>query len=140
MEPRIDLLGCEYLGGCPALGDGVRNKVELHFDADGLMVAVAPNGLFAVAPAHPVLTLGWPEITALRVSTTPAEDRGLLRRVARRAANVWRTRLDLDDELTVSTRGWAMALGVRARPDELAESLRHLLELADQPTSTVTVG
>ncbi len=38
--PTIDLLGCEYIGGCPLIGSPVLNKVEFHFDVDGLTVAV----------------------------------------------------------------------------------------------------
>jgi hypothetical protein len=72
LGPQIDLLGCEYLGGCPAVGPRVLNKVELHFDAQGLTVAVAPQGLFTLAAAHPVLALSWPEITVLSATTVPA--------------------------------------------------------------------
>ena len=55
----IDLVGCEYLGGCPTVGSRLINKVELHIDGDGMTLAVAPQGLFTLAPAHPILVLGW---------------------------------------------------------------------------------
>jgi hypothetical protein len=84
----VDLLGCEYLGGCPAIGSRVLNKVELHFDHEGLMVALAAQGLFTLATAHPVLTLAWPEITSLTPSTRTDQPGAAANRVLRAAGRV----------------------------------------------------
>ncbi|MDP9073865.1 MAG: hypothetical protein M3N98_06740, partial [Actinomycetota bacterium] len=70
MDAGIDLLGCEYLGGCPTVGPRVLNKVRLHFDTEGLTVSIATQGLFTPAEARPVVILAWSEITALSVTST----------------------------------------------------------------------
>jgi hypothetical protein len=137
----IDLLGCEYLGGCPALGSGVLNKVELHFADDGLTVAVAPQGLFTLATAHPALVLAWPEMSALTIAPAhPERPPGSRLRVARSAVNVLTMRLDLPYLLAVGTPDWTMRVGVRAAPDELAAQLRVLLDGRDGPIPSVTTA
>jgi len=137
----IDLLGCEYLGGCPVVGPGVLNKVELHLDRQGLTLAIPPQGLFTLAAAHPVLTLTWPEITTLSTTTVdPGRVKLTPGRVARRALDVLRMRLDLSDRLSVGTPGWTMTVGVRVGADELARRLSELLAGTDGPTPAVTAG
>ncbi len=141
MGPRIDLLGCEYLGGCPAVGPRVLNKVELHLDRDGLTLAVATQGLFTLAAAHPVLTLSWPEITALSATTSRSARTPLTpSRIARRVFDVLTMRLDLPDRLTIGTPEWTMTVGVRVPADELAQGLRELLAGSDGPTPAVIAG
>jgi hypothetical protein len=141
LGPQIDLLGCEYLGGCPAVGPRVLNKVEMHFDPIGLTIAVAPQGLFTLAAAHPVLTLTWPEITVLSATTIPSGRPPLTPgRVARRALDVLTMRLDLPDRLRIGTEEWTMTVGVRMAADELAESLRQLLAGSEGPTPVVTAN
>jgi hypothetical protein len=124
----IDLFGCEYLGGCPDIGTKVLAKVELHFTDDGLTVAIAPQGLFTLAAAHPVLELGWHEIRHLATqladpgppSTTPM-------RAVRSAIKVLTMRLDLPAQLAIDTRAGIIRFGVRVAPDDLAAQLRQLL-------------
>jgi len=138
LGPRIDLLGCEYLGGCPAVGARVLNKVELHLDREGLTLAVATQGLFALAAAHPVLTLTWPEITVLSATTARSARSSVTpSRVARRVFDVLTMRLDLPDRLMIGTPEWTMTVGVRVAADELAQGLRELLGSSDGPTPAV---
>jgi hypothetical protein len=137
----IDLLGCEYLGGCPAIGEKVLGKVELHLTGDGLRVAIAPQGLFTVATAHTVLALAWSEIEV--VSITPAHaptSAPAPLRVVRSAVNVLTMRLDRPYRLTVGTREWSMEIGVRVAPDDLGPQLRHLLDGCAGPTPRVATG
>jgi hypothetical protein len=141
LGPRLDLLGCEYLGGCPAVGARVLNKVELHLDREGLTVDVAPQGLFTLAAAHPVLTLTWPEITVLSATTARSARTPLTpSRVARRVFGVLTMRLDLPDRLMIGTPEWTMTVGVRVPADELAQGLRELLAGSDGPTPAVIAG
>jgi hypothetical protein len=138
LSAGIDLIGCEYLGGCPAIGSKVLNKVELHFSTDGLHVAIAPQGLFTPATAHPVLTLGWPEIT--RVSMRPAHPGHApapTMRAVRSAVKVLTMRLDLPYQLTIETAGWLMNVGVRVAPDALVPQLQQLLDASGGPTPPV---
>jgi hypothetical protein len=128
----IDLLGCEYLGGCPTVGRRARNKVELHFDGRGLTVAIAPQGLFTPAAAHPVVALTWPEMSALSLTTARREQPApTLRRVVRSMANVLTVRLDLPYRLAIRTPEWTMDLGVRVAPSDLAVKLNDLLANRD---------
>jgi hypothetical protein len=135
----IDLFGCEYLGGCPDIGTKVLNKVELHFTNEGLTVAIAPQGLFTLAAAHPALELGWHEIRHLSTqprispSTTPM-------RAVRSAIKVLTMRLDLPAHLVVETPDWIMRIGVRVAPDDLAAKLQQLLDGCSGPTPPVTTG
>jgi hypothetical protein len=138
LRAHIDLLGCEYLGGCPTIGDKVLSKVEMHFTDAGLNVAIAPQGLFTLATAHPVLALTWTEINVLSMkqahsgppSATPL-------RALRSAVNVLTMRLDLPYQLTVETPTWTMNIGVRIAPDELAAQLHELLAGYDGPKPRV---
>jgi hypothetical protein len=141
MGPQIDLLGCEYLGGCPSLGAHALNKVELHFDTHGLTIAVAPQGLFSPAAAHTVLTVPWPEITTLSATHQPPSHHphGPVA-LARRAANVLRTRLELPNQLTISTATWTMTIGVRVAAAELVNDLRDLLATRDGPVPGLAAG
>jgi hypothetical protein len=135
---QVDLIGCEYLGGCPAIGSKVLNKVELHFGDAGLAVAIAPQGLFTLAAAHPVLELSWPEITRLSVvSAHPGKPPAPRRRAFRSAVNVLTMRLDLPYQLVIETPEWVMNLGVRVAPDELASQLQQLLDGRGGPTPPV---
>ena len=135
MGSEVNLLGCEYLGGCPAVGSRILNKVELHFDSTGLSVAVAPQGLFTLAPARPVLTLTWPEITVLSATTTRPRQRFSVKRLARATVNLLTMRLDLPDQLAIGTPEWTMTVGVRVDAVELAGALEELVagRGADQP-------
>ena len=138
MGACIDLLGCEYLGGCPTLGDKVLGKVELHFNDDGLTVAIAPQGLFTLATAHPALTLNWAEISVLSMKPAHAGPRSSSPvRAVRSAVNVLAMRLDLPYQLTVETPDWTMRVGVRMAPVDLTAQLRGLLESRDGPTPQV---
>jgi hypothetical protein len=137
---RIDLLGCEYLGGCPSVGTRVLNKVELHFDPAGLAVAIAPQGLFTLAGAHPVLALPWEEITALSATTVQHAAESLPIRLARSALKVVTMRLNLPDQLTVGSGDWTMTVGVRMAADELTASLRDLLAGIDGPVPAITAS
>jgi hypothetical protein len=136
---QIDLLGCEYLGGCPALGARVLNKAELHFDATGLTVAVAPQGLFTLAGARARLSLTWAEITTLSTTSLspPSTAAG---RVARRVRDVLAMRLDLPDQLEVGTPEWTMTVGVRTASGDLARALQGLTETIVGPTPAITRG
>jgi hypothetical protein len=139
LESGIDLIGCEYLGGCPTVGSRVLNKVQLHFDSEGLTVAVAPQGLFTLAAARPVLAVPWSEITQLRATTTrPRRMSFTARRVARLAVDVLTMRLDLPDQLVIGTPAWAMTVGVRVTPTELTRALHELLASRDGPAPAVT--
>ncbi|HSS08472.1 MAG TPA: hypothetical protein VLL25_01210 [Acidimicrobiales bacterium] len=141
LGPGIDLLGCEYLGGCPSLGSRVLNKVELHFDSEGLTVAIAPQGLFTLAAARPVLTMSWPEITVLSATNTHAGRKPLTpSRLARRTFNVLTMRLDFPDHLMIGTPAWTMTLGVRVAANDLTRALRELLGNLDGPTPAVTAS
>jgi hypothetical protein len=136
---QIDLLGCEYLGGCPSLGSRVLNKMELHFDGSGLTVAVAPQGLFTLAGARPVLSLTWPDITSLSASTTRPRSTPLAPgRLMRSVVNVLTMRLDLADQLSVRTSAWTMTVGVRAAAADLTAALEDLLASIDGPAPAVT--
>jgi hypothetical protein len=134
----IDLFGCEYLGGCPDIGPKVLNKVELHFTNDGLTVAIAPQGLFTLAAAHPVLDLGWHEIRHLSTQPTDPGRSTTPRRAVRSAIKVLTMRLDLPAQLAVETPHWIMRIGVRVAPDDLAAQLRQLLDRCPGPTPPVT--
>lgn len=139
MGAGIDLVGCEYLGGCPKIGPKVLNKVELHFTDDGLTVAIAPQGLFTLATAHAVLELGWHEIRHL--STQPTDPRPpstTPMRAVRAAIKVLTMRLDLPAQLAIETPEWIMRVGVRVAPDDLAARLQHLLDGCPGPTPRVT--
>lgn len=132
MGPAVDLLGCEYLGGCPVVGSRVLNKVELHFDGTGLTVAVAPQGLFALAEARPVLVLAWPDISVLRLTQAGAgPSRPNLGQLVRSAVNMLTMRLDLPNRLAVETPAWTMEIGVRTAPADLAHRLNELLSGRD---------
>ncbi len=138
MGTGIDLLGCEYLGGCPTLGSRVLNKVELHFDSEGLTVAIPPQGLFTLAAPHAVLSLTWREVTALSASGTAPRPSPLLARLARSTVKVCTMRLDLPDQLTIGTEAWTMTVGVRVGVAELTAALRALLASRDDgPTPVV---
>jgi len=135
----IDLLGCEYLGGCPSIGPKVLNKVELHFTDDGLTVAIAPQGLFTLATAHPVLELGWHEIRHLSTQLTdPGPPSTTPMRAVRSAIKVLTMRLALPTQLTIETSEWVMRIGVRVAPADLAAQLQHLLDGCAGPTPHVT--
>ncbi|MDQ6613821.1 MAG: hypothetical protein M3083_03480 [Actinomycetota bacterium] len=140
MSAHIDLLGCEYLGGCPTLGSRVLNKVELHFDNDGLTVAIAPQGLFTPAAAHPVLVLAWQEITLLATTTRPRATKPASMRLTHAVMNVFTMRLDLPDELAIGVSTWTMTVGVRVPAAQLTEDLRDLLGRLDGPAPQVTTG
>ncbi len=131
MGAGVDLLGCEYLGGCPDIGSRVLNKVELHFDTDGLTVAVAPQGLFTLAAAHPVLTLAWPDITLLSATDTRQGPTPLLPRLARSLWKLCTMRLNLPDRLTIGTPAWTMTVGVRVPAAELTDALDQLRSSRD---------
>src|ERR1700730_4116267 len=105
MGSEFDLLGCEYLGGCPIVGQRVLNKVELHFGNAGLGIAIATQGLFTLACARPVLNLTWPEITVLSTTCVPQTPRSA-RRLARATVNVLAMRLNLPNQLTIATPEW----------------------------------
>ena len=138
MSAGIDLIGCEYLGGCPTIGSKVLNKVELHFSCDGLNVAIAPQGLFTLATAHPVLTLGWPEVTRVSMRPShPGRAPAATIRAVRSAVRVLTMRLDLPFQLTIETAGWIMNVGVRVAPDELGPKLQQLLDASSGPTPQV---
>ncbi|GAC1598895.1 MAG: hypothetical protein NVS3B21_24840 [Acidimicrobiales bacterium] len=134
MAVGIDLLGCEYLGGCPAIGQRVLNKVELHFDPVGLTVAVAPQGLFTVAAPRAVVVLRWAEITTLSATTRPVQTNSF-RRLWRRLVDVVTIRLDLPHELVVGTTTWAMRFGVRAEASELSSALAEARAAAGRVTT-----
>jgi hypothetical protein len=119
------------------VGSRVLNKVELHFDNLGLCVAVATQGLFTLAPARPILTLAWPEITALAV-TTSGPRQLTAKRLARATVNVLTMRLDLPDRLAIGTPGWTMTVGVRVAAGQLAELLRELIAGLTGPAPAVT--
>jgi hypothetical protein len=137
----IDLLGCEYLGGCPRIGPKVLNKVELHFTDDGLTVAIAPQGLFTLATAHPVLELTWKQISCLSITHThPGRRSATPMRAARSAVKVLTMRLDLPYRLAVETPEWIMNIGVRIAPDDLAARLHQLLDGCAGPTPHVTTA
>jgi hypothetical protein len=132
LEPGIDLTGCEYLGGCPTIGPRVLNKVQLHFDSNGLTVAIAPQGLFTLAPARPVLVLAWPEITVLSAETTrPRRMSFTPGRLARSIVDVLTMRLDLADQLAIGTPTWTMTIGARVAAAELTTALQALLASRD---------
>lgn len=137
MAAQIDLLGCEYLGGCPTVGSRVLNKVELHFDDQGLTVAIAPQGLFTAAAARPVVSLTWPEITSLSAATRPEPTRRTARWLTR-GLDIVRMRLDLHDELAVATATWTMMVGVRIATADLVDALHELLLSVAGPTPLVT--
>lgn len=138
MGAGIDLLGCEYLGGCPSIGPKVLNKVELHFSDDGLTVAIAPQGLFTLATAHPVLELSWHEIRLLSTTVTRPGPRSTTpMRAVRSAVKVLTMRLDLPYQLAVETPEWIMSVGVRVAPDDLAAQLQQLLDGRPGPTPQV---
>jgi hypothetical protein len=135
----IDLLGCEYLGGCPTIGSKVLSKVELHFSDDGLAVAIAPQGLFTLATPHPVLALTWADIDIVSMKHAhPGQPSATPFRALRSAVNVLTMRLDLPYQLNVATSDWTMNIGVRVAPDDLASQLRQLLDRCDGPTPQVT--
>jgi len=137
---RIDLTSCEYLGGCPAIGPRRLNKVELHFDDEGLTVAIALQGLFTMAAARPVLVLPWPEITALSATNTgPGPTRLTPRQLLRFVVNMLTTRLDLPDQLAITTAAWTMTVGVRVAAAKLSE-LQELLASRDGPAPAVTAS
>jgi hypothetical protein len=137
----IDLLGCEYLGGCPTVGSRVLNKVQLHIDLDGLTVAVAAQGLFTLAVARPVLFLAWPEITFLSVTTTDAGRMSVAtRRVVHSVVNVLTMRLGLRDRLAIGTPAWTVTVGVRVAAAELTRALQDLLFGREGPSPAVTAG
>jgi hypothetical protein len=141
MSPQIDLLGCEYLGGCPSVGSRVLNKVELHFDDEGLTIAIAPQGLFTLAAARPVLALPWTEITVLSATKTQNSLMAISpRRLLRLALNLSTMRLDLPDRLAIGTRAWTMTVGVRVPADELAGDLRDLVASRNGPSPAITAG
>jgi hypothetical protein len=141
MSPQIDLLGCEYLGGCPSVGSRVLNKVELHFDDEGLTIAIAPQGLFTLAAARPVLALPWSEITVLSATKTQNSLMAISpRRLLRLALNLSTMRLDLPDRLAIGTRAWTMTVGVRVPADELADDLRDLVASRNGPSPAITAG
>lgn len=121
------------------MGSRVLNKVELHFDADGLSVAVAPQGLFTLAGARPALSLTWPEITVLSATNIRAVGTPVLARVLRGALNVCRMRLDLPDQLTIGTNAWTMSVGVRRPAPELETALQQL-RASGGPTPAVSPG
>jgi hypothetical protein len=130
----IDLLGCEYLGGCPTIGTRVLNKVELHFDNEGLGVAIAAQGLFTLAASRPVLSLAWPEITVLLATTTgPGPPPPLISSLVRSVLNVCTMRLDLSDQLTVGTAAWTMTVGVRVAAADLNSAFQVLLASRGRP-------
>ena len=134
----IDLLGCEYLGGCPTIGSRVLNKVELHIDADGVTVAIAPQGLFTPAAARPVLSLRWSEITTISVTNAQAgHPRHLRPRLVRAVVKVATMRLDLADQLVLGTAAWTMTVGVRVSSDELTQAVKRLLTGCAGPTPAV---
>lgn len=136
----IDLLGCEYLGGCPTIGSKVLNKVEVHFTNDGLTVAIAPQGLFTLATAHPALTLTWAEIDAVSLTHThPGPTSATSRRAARSAVNVLTMRLNLPYQLAIATSDWTMNLGVRVAPDDLCGQLQQLLSGCQGPRPRVAM-
>jgi len=137
MGVGIDLLGCEYLGGCPTIGTRVLNKVELHFDDDGLTVAIAPQGLFTLAASRPVLTLSWPEITVLSATTSRPGPPPLISGLVRSVLNVCTMRLDLPDQLTIGTRAWTMTVGVRVAAAELKSARQELLASRDGPAPAI---
>jgi hypothetical protein len=141
LEPGIDLIGCEYLGGCPTVGSRVLNKVQLHFDSQGLTVAIAAQGLFTLAAARPVLFLAWPEITVLSLTTTRrGQMSSTARRLARAVVNVLTMRLDLPDRLAIATSAWTMTVGVRVAATELATALQDLLAGREGPSPAVTAS
>jgi len=137
MGVGIDLLGCEYLGGCPTIGTRVLNKVEMHFDDDGLTVWIAPQGLFTLAASRPVLTLAWPEITVLSATTARRGPARLISSLVRSVLNVCTMRLDLPDQLTVGTTAWTMTVGVRVAAAELNSGLQELLATRDGPAPAI---
>jgi hypothetical protein len=137
----IDLLGCEYLGGCPRIGRKVLNKVELHFTNDGLTVAIAPQGLFTLATAHPVLELSWPQISLVSMTEVhPGPPPAAPRRAVRTAVRVLTMRLDLPYRLAIKTPEWIMSIGVRVAPDDLATRLQQLLDGCAGPKPDVTAA
>lgn len=141
MEPGIDIAGCEYLGGCPTVGSRVLNKVQLHFDSEGLTVAIAPQGLFTLAPARPVLVLAWREITTLSATTTRPRRASLAPKwLAHFVADVLTMRLDLPDQITVGTPAWTMTVGVRVAAAELTAALQALLASRDGPAPAITAN
>ncbi|GAC1534000.1 MAG: hypothetical protein NVS3B12_14150 [Acidimicrobiales bacterium] len=134
MADGIDLLGCEYLGGCPSIGTRVLNKVELHFDRAGLTVAIAPQGLFTIAAPRAVVVLRWAEITELSATTRPVGTNAL-RRLWRRFVDVVTIRLDLPHELVVGTATWTMRFGVRVEASELSTALVNARASAGRVTT-----
>ncbi|MGO9874185.1 MAG: hypothetical protein ACLPVY_10330 [Acidimicrobiia bacterium] len=139
MGAGIDLLGCEYLGGCPSIGPKVLNKVELHFTDDGLTVAIAPQGLFTLATAHPVLELSWQQISVLSMTEAhPGPPSATPRRAVRSAVKVLTMRLDLPYRLAIETPEWIMNIGVRVAPDDLVTRLQQLLDGCAGPKPQVT--
>ncbi|GAC1534024.1 MAG: hypothetical protein NVS3B1_28510 [Marmoricola sp.] len=134
MATGIELLGCEYLGGCPSIGARVLNKVELHFDTAGLTVAIGPQGLFTAAAPRPVVVLRWAEITVLSATTRPVETNSI-RRLWRRVVDVVTIRLDLPHELIVGTTTWTMRFGVRAEASELSSALADARAAAGRVTT-----
>jgi hypothetical protein len=141
LGPEIDLLGCEYLGGCPTVGSRVLNKVELHFNSDGMTIAIAPQGLFTPGPARPALVLAWPEITVLSVTNTrPGPTPLTPKRLVRCVLNVLAMRLDLPDRLAIGTPAWTMTVGVRVSATQLTRALQELLANRDGPAPVVTAS
>lgn len=141
MGAGIDLLGCEYLGGCPSIGRNVLNKVELHFTDDGLTVAIAPQGLFTLATAHPVLELSWQQISLVSITQAhPGPPPAAPLRAVRSAVKVLTMRLDLPYRLAIETPEWTMSIGVRVAPDDLATRLQQLLDGCAGPKPDVTTA
>jgi hypothetical protein len=127
----------------PGIGPRRLNKVELHFDSEGLTVAIALQGLFTMAAARPVLVLAWPEITALSATNTrpgPTPTRLTPGRLVRAVVNVLTTRLDLPDQLAIATAGWTMTVGVRVAAAELSRAIQELLASRDGPAPAVTAS
>ena len=141
MGACIDLLGCEYLGGCPAIGERTLGKVEVHLTEEGLRVAIAPQGLFTLATAHTALALAWSDIEVMSIAAAHAASRPPAPiRAVRSAVNVLTMRLDRPYRLTVGTRDWSMEIGVRVGPDDLVPQLRRLLDGCAGPTPRIAAG
>ena len=139
MHSGIDLLGCEYLGGCPTVGSRVLNKVQLHFDNVGVTVSIAPQGLFTPAAARPVLVLAWSEITTMSATNTSRRPTAHApRRFIHSLVKVLTTRLDLPDNLLIGTPSWTMTIGVRVAAAELGRALQELLAGCAGPVPALT--
>jgi hypothetical protein len=127
VERVLHLRGCEYLGGCPAIGSRVLNKVELVFDSRGLCVLIAPQGLFTAAMPRPVLDVEWSEIDSVVATCTPRPVHVTVRRCCRVVVHVLIVRLDLPYQVEVVTAEWAMSVGVRESPARVVDVLRDVL-------------